>query len=90
MSKTDVFWQYANEAILSAESSIMLPPVTGERRMPAQPIPALPGLLMRLACPKCSTPMVLTHLIPDKPGFDSRTFDCPKCGQSETEVFEIL
>jgi len=58
--------------------------------MSGLPIPQIPGLLIRLACPKCSTPMGLTRIIPDKPGFDSRTFDCPKCGQQETKIFEIL
>jgi hypothetical protein len=58
--------------------------------MPATVIPQIPGLLLRLACPKCSTPMVLTQLSPDKPGFDRRIFDCPKCGQQEIKVFKIL
>jgi predicted RNA-binding Zn-ribbon protein involved in translation (DUF1610 family) len=71
--------------------------------MPAQPIPQSPGLLRRLvallrqsmglqgelACPKCSTPMVLRQINPDKPGFDSRIFACPRCGQQKTKVFRI-
>jgi predicted RNA-binding Zn-ribbon protein involved in translation (DUF1610 family) len=71
--------------------------------MPAQPILQSPGLLRRLvgllrrpvglhrglACPKCSTPMVLRQINPDKPGFDSRIFACPRCGQQKTKVFKI-
>jgi ssDNA-binding Zn-finger/Zn-ribbon topoisomerase 1 len=64
--------------------------------MPAQPISRSPGFLSRLtdllwglACPKCSTPMVLRQITPDKPGFDSRIFGCPRCGQQKTKVFKI-
>jgi hypothetical protein len=49
----------------------------------------LAGLLRGLACPKCSTPMVLRQIKPDKPGFESRIFGCPKCGQQKTKVFKI-
>jgi DNA-directed RNA polymerase subunit M/transcription elongation factor TFIIS len=56
----------------------------------AQPLPQIPGLLMRPACPKCSTPMVLTQTSPDERGFENRVFDCPKCGYSQDWVFKEL
>jgi hypothetical protein len=53
-------------------------------------IPPIPGITLRPACPKCSTPMVLTQINPDERGFDNRHFDCPKCGQSEAWVVKGL
>jgi uncharacterized metal-binding protein (TIGR02443 family) len=43
-----------------------------------------------IVCPKCSTPMTLTRIDPDKPGFDIRTFECSKCGYTQSKVFKIL
>jgi hypothetical protein len=54
----------------------------------AQPVPEVTGDRLRPACPRCSTPMVLTHISPDKLGFDCRVFDCPKCGQQESKFFQ--
>jgi hypothetical protein len=33
---------------------------------------------MKLACPRCATPMALTQINPDKPGYDSRVFEYTK------------
>ena len=58
--------------------------------MPAPPqIPQIPDRLMRLACPNCSTTMVLTQINPDKPGYETRTFYCLRCDYAETKVFKI-
>ena len=34
-------------------------------------------------CPDCDTPMILSVLEQDKPGFDLRTFACPMCAATE-------
>ena len=44
----------------------------------------------RPECPECTTPMVLAHIVPDKPGFDRRSFECPKCQHVETAVMKSL
>jgi hypothetical protein len=31
----------------------------------------------------------LTQINPDKPGYEARTFYCPRCGYAETKVFKI-
>lgn len=33
----------------------------------------------RPACPKCQAHMMLARIMPVRPGFDFRTFECPKC-----------
>jgi DNA polymerase III alpha subunit (gram-positive type) len=30
-------------------------------------------------CPKCTAQMYLARIQPEKPGFDLRTFECPRC-----------
>jgi C4-type Zn-finger protein len=56
--------------------------------MPAiQPIPQIPDQLV--ACPNCSTAMVLTQINPDRPGYETHTFYCVRCDYKETKVFEI-
>jgi hypothetical protein len=37
-------------------------------------------------CPKCRALMSLRIIEPESPGFDSRTFECPKCYDAETVV----
>jgi transposase-like protein len=37
-------------------------------------------------CPKCGLPMWLARIEPDKPDYDRRTFECPECDHSLTEV----
>jgi hypothetical protein len=37
-------------------------------------------------CQKCGTPMWLARIEPDKPDYDRRTFKCPECDHSLTEV----
>jgi predicted RNA-binding Zn-ribbon protein involved in translation (DUF1610 family) len=36
-------------------------------------------------CPKCGAMMSLRIIEPERHGFDSRTFECPKC--DDTEIF---
>jgi hypothetical protein len=35
-------------------------------------------------CPKCTAQMYLARIQPEKPGFDLRTFDCPRCQHVES------
>ena len=37
-----------------------------------------------MPCPQCHGTMVLSRIEPDKPGYDRRTFECPKCLRCET------
>jgi hypothetical protein len=40
-------------------------------------------------CPKCGEMMALRLIEPERPGFDLRTFECPKCFGTETLVASI-
>jgi hypothetical protein len=40
-------------------------------------------------CQKCGETMALRIIEPERPGFDSRTFECPKCFVTETLVVSI-
>jgi hypothetical protein len=40
-------------------------------------------------CHKCEKTMVLRIIEPERPGFDSQTFECPKCFATETLVVSI-
>jgi hypothetical protein len=40
-------------------------------------------------CPKCTTPMYLARIEPEKTGFDRRSFECPRCQHVETAVVEF-
>lgn len=48
--------------------------------------PSDPRPIERLLCPRCGTPMDLSRVEPDEPGFDLRIFECPKCQHSESFV----
>lgn len=36
----------------------------------------------RPGCPKCGTAMWLSHITPDRPSRERRTFECPACDYS--------
>jgi DNA-directed RNA polymerase subunit M/transcription elongation factor TFIIS len=40
----------------------------------------------RPECPECSALMYLAVIEPGRPGFDLRTFKCPRCQQVESVV----
>ena len=42
----------------------------------------------RPQCTKCTALMYLARIALDKPGFDLRTFECPRCQHVETAVVE--
>jgi hypothetical protein len=48
--------------------------------------PSDPRPIESLLRPKCAMPMDLSRIEPDEPGFDLRTFECPKCQHSESFV----
>ncbi|MGZ4926644.1 MAG: hypothetical protein ACXV4B_09385 [Halobacteriota archaeon] len=40
-------------------------------------------------CADCECPMILSHLEPDKPGFDLRTYACLMCAATESIIVAI-
>ena len=44
-------------------------------------------LTARPSCPKCGTRTMLVRIFPDRPGYDVRTYECPRC---EHEVIEVV
>jgi hypothetical protein len=48
--------------------------------------PSDPRRIERLLCPRCGTQMNFSRVEPDEPGFDLRTFQCPKCQYLESFV----
>jgi hypothetical protein len=54
--------------------------------MPHSEFTSSTPVIERSLCPKCATQMDLARLASDKPGFDRRTFECSKCGHTETTV----
>ena len=42
----------------------------------------------RPSCPKCGTAMWLSHITPDRPSHDRRTFECPACDHSVKVIIE--
>jgi len=43
----------------------------------------------RPECPKCSAQMYLARIELEKPGFDLRSFECPRCRHVETAVVQF-
>jgi hypothetical protein len=43
----------------------------------------------RPACPECSAQMYLSRIELKQPGFDLRTFECPRCQHVETAVVQF-
>ena len=44
---------------------------------------------VRPACPECPAQMYLSRIEPEQPGFDLRTFECPRCQHVETAVVQF-
>ena len=40
--------------------------------------------IQRPRCPKCQMRMISAGVTPESEGFESRTFECMKCGHTET------
>jgi hypothetical protein len=43
----------------------------------------------RAECPTCTAHMYLARIEPEKPGYDLRTFECPRCQHIETAVVKF-
>jgi DNA-directed RNA polymerase subunit RPC12/RpoP len=43
-------------------------------------------VLMRPVCSACGTEMWLVTIEPDKPDYDRRAFECPRCQHEESVV----
>jgi hypothetical protein len=43
-------------------------------------------VLSQPTCPKCWATMCLTHIEPDEPDYDKRTFECVQCEFTTTET----
>jgi hypothetical protein len=51
--------------------------------------PINPNMYDRPRCPKCTTQMYLAQIEPSQPGFDLRTFGCPRCKHSESVLVKF-
>jgi len=50
---------------------------------------SMANLSERPFCADCESPMILSRLEPDKPGFDLRTYACLMCAATESIVVVI-
>ena len=48
-----------------------------------------PRVVVRPICPRCGTRMSLVRIFPNKPGYDQRTYECPRCEHETTEVVQF-
>jgi hypothetical protein len=46
--------------------------------------PAIPNI--GPPCSDCGTPTVLNRVVPDIPFYEKRTYECPKCHNSESKI----
>jgi DNA-directed RNA polymerase subunit RPC12/RpoP len=42
------------------------------------------------SCPRCGTRMSLIRIFPDKPGYEQRSYECPRCWHEVAEVVSRL
>jgi len=48
-----------------------------------------PNVIVAPSCPRCGTRMLLICILPDKPGHDQRTYECPRCEHEITEIIAL-
>jgi DNA-directed RNA polymerase subunit RPC12/RpoP len=48
-----------------------------------------PVMIASPSCPKCGTRMLLLLIFPDRPGYDQRTYECPRCEHEVTEIMKF-
>jgi DNA-directed RNA polymerase subunit RPC12/RpoP len=48
-----------------------------------------PSVIACPSCPKCGTRMLLICVFPDRPGYDQRTYQCPRCEHEVTEIIKF-
>jgi ribosomal protein S27AE len=46
-------------------------------------------ITVRPECPKCATQMFLERIELEKPGFETRIFECPRCQHNEFNVVQF-
>jgi transposase len=46
----------------------------------------LRAVIVRPSCSACGMRMSLVRIFPDKPGYDQRTYECPRCEHEVTEI----
>jgi DNA-directed RNA polymerase subunit RPC12/RpoP len=46
-------------------------------------------VVVRPNCTTCGTRMALVRIFPDKPGYDQRTYECPRCEHEITEIVQF-
>jgi transposase-like protein len=44
------------------------------------------AVIVRPNCPTCGTRTSLVRIFPDRPGYDKRTYECPRCERELTEI----
>ena len=66
-----------------------LPPAVGSAMTIFHPATPISNAIVRPPCPQCDTMMLLARIEPDKPGHETRTFECPKCQHSESTVIKF-
>ena len=74
------------------ESIVALPPYQGKRQMLNRSVPSFfhgKATSERPFCADCESPMILSRLEPDKPGFDLRTYACLMCAATESIVVAV-
>jgi hypothetical protein len=48
-----------------------------------------PPVLGLPSCPQCDTRMLLIRILPVSPGYQRRTYECPRCQHEVTEVIPL-
>lgn len=48
-----------------------------------------PKAIVRPICPQCATRMSLVRIFPDQPGYEQRTYECPRCEHEITEIVQF-
>jgi|SRR6516165_6309750 len=48
-----------------------------------------PPVLGLPSCPQCGTRMLLIRILPERRGYESRTYECPRCEYEITEVIPL-
>jgi DNA-directed RNA polymerase subunit RPC12/RpoP len=46
----------------------------------------IPPFIFAPSCSHCGTQILLVRNFPDRPGYDQRTYECPRCRHKITEV----
>jgi hypothetical protein len=80
----------ARIGIYPVTESVVLPPDVRDYIMPSLTVLFDPSrvAIQSHPCPRCSGPMVLTHIKPSRLGFEKRTFQGVNCDHVDTVVTE--